>query len=69
MKNSKVLFLDLVNQIKIDESRDEIQSMVYILLENLFSLSRADILSEKEVAIHDADWRRIEVDHQAYKPS
>ena len=49
MKNSKVLFLDLVNQIKIDENRDEIQSMVYILLENLFSLSRTDILAEKEV--------------------
>lgn len=60
MKNSKVLFLDLVNQIKIDENRDEIQSMVYILLENLFSLSRADVLSEKEVVIHDTDKATIE---------
>ena len=44
MKNSKTLFLDLVNQIDIDESRNEIQSIVYILLENLLLLSRADIL-------------------------
>jgi len=60
MKNSKVLFLDLVNQIKIDENSDEIQSMVYILLENLFSLSRADILTQKEIALQDTDWARIE---------
>jgi release factor glutamine methyltransferase len=59
MKNSKTLFLDLVNQIKIDESRDEIQSMVYILLESLFSLSRADILLGKEVVIHEPDEIRI----------
>jgi len=59
MKNSKVLFLDLVNQIKIDENSDEIQSMVYILLENLFSLSRADILTQKEIPLQDTDWTRI----------
>jgi release factor glutamine methyltransferase len=59
MKNSKALFRDLVNQIKIDENSDEVQSMVYILLENLFSLSRADILTEKEIAPHDSDWTRI----------
>lgn len=59
MKNSKVLFLDLVRQINIDENSDEIQSMVYLILENLFSLSRVDILSGKTVAVHDADLAKI----------
>jgi release factor glutamine methyltransferase len=60
MKNSKVLFLDLVNQIKIEENQDELHSLVYLLLENILSLSRTDILSEKEVVIHDADIAKIE---------
>ncbi len=60
MKNSKALFLDLVNQIKIEESHDEIQSMVYIVMENLFSISRSDILSEKEVSVEPAEQRGIE---------
>lgn len=59
MKNSKTLFLDLVNQIKIEESHDEIQSMVYILLENLFSISRTDIMSEKEVSFGQAAQKEI----------
>ena len=59
MKNSKALFLDLVNQVKIDEDRGEIQSMVYLLLENLFSLSRAEILLGKEVTIPETDYSRL----------
>ncbi|MDH5251408.1 MAG: peptide chain release factor N(5)-glutamine methyltransferase, partial [Cyclobacteriaceae bacterium] len=59
MKNSKALFLDLVNQIKIEESQDEIQSMVYILLENRFSISRTDILSEKELLFGQAEQKEI----------
>lgn len=60
MKNSKALFLDLVNRIDMDESREEIQSVVYLLLEILFSVSRADILMEKEIAFGDADQSRID---------
>ena len=59
MKNSKALFLDLVNQIDIDEHRDEIQSMVYLLLEDIFSLSKADILSEMEFDFGDDERKRI----------
>jgi len=35
------------------------RAMVYILLENLFLLSRADILLGREVAIHEPDEIRI----------
>lgn len=59
MKNSKALFLDLVNQIKIDESLDEIRSMVYLLFESLLSFSRTDILAEKEIQIGQVEEKKI----------
>ena len=52
MKNSKTLFLDLVNAIKLPDNRDEVQSIVYILMEHIFSLSRTDIQLEKAVNVN-----------------
>lgn len=49
--NSKVLFNDLVKSITIDESIDEIQSIAYIIMENMLGLSRTDVLTEKEIAV------------------
>jgi release factor glutamine methyltransferase len=51
MKNSKALFQDLVEQIVVNEDQDEVQSIAYLILDNLLGLSRADILSEKQVNI------------------
>jgi release factor glutamine methyltransferase len=59
MKNSKALFLDLVNQIKIDQGLEEIHSVVYILLENLFSISRSDVNAAKEVMIGQEEEKKI----------
>jgi len=59
MKNSKALFLDLVNQIKLVESQDEVRSIVYLVLDNLFSISRTDILSEKEVKLGQTEEKKI----------
>jgi release factor glutamine methyltransferase len=59
MKNSKLLFLDLINRIKIDESRDEIQRMAYIILESIFSISRTDVLSERIAKIGSQEEKRI----------
>ena len=52
MKNSKTLFLDLVNAIKLPDNRDEVQSIVYILMEHIFSLSRTEIQLEKAVNVN-----------------
>ncbi len=60
MKNSKVLFLDLVSRIKIDESLQEIQSIVYILLETLLNVSRADILTQKEIVVGQSEQKKID---------
>ncbi|HMG93872.1 MAG TPA: peptide chain release factor N(5)-glutamine methyltransferase [Chryseolinea sp.] len=53
--NSKVLFNDLVKAITIDESVDEIQAMVYIILENTLTLSRTDVLAERDVMVVATD--------------
>jgi release factor glutamine methyltransferase len=47
MKNSKEIFRDLQQQITLKEDRDEIQSMLYVILETLFGLSRAEIMAGK----------------------
>src|SRR5688572_11526582 len=57
--NSKVLFNDLVKAITIDESVDEIQAMVYIILENTLRVSRTDVLTEKDVSLSSADENAI----------
>ena len=57
--NSKVLFNDLVKAITIDESVDEIQAMVYIVLENTLGVSRTDVLTEKDVSVSSQDEHAI----------
>ena len=47
MKNSRVLFQEIVSAINLRESPEEIQTIVYLLLDYLFSLSRTDIMSGK----------------------
>lgn len=59
MKNSKALFLDLVKRIELKEHRDEIESIAYLLLENLMALSRSDIQAEKKVAISTVEDRAL----------
>lgn len=46
MKNSKTLFRYLVSSIQLRESREEIVSMVYILMEHLFGLTRTQVLAD-----------------------
>jgi release factor glutamine methyltransferase len=48
------LFNDLVKAITIDESVDEIQMMVYMILENTLALSRTDVLTERDVEVESA---------------
>ena len=49
MMNSKTLFRDFVNGIELLESRDEIQSMAYLVFENIFGLTKTAILAEESV--------------------
>jgi release factor glutamine methyltransferase len=51
LKKSKALFQDFVDSISIQESRDEIKSIAYLVFENVFGLTRTEILTEKKVAL------------------
>lgn len=49
MKNSKTLFQDFVSKITVNESPDEIQSIGYLVFENVFGIARTEIMAGKEI--------------------
>ena len=49
MTNSKKLFDELANSVRLDESRDEIHSIIYLLLKDKFGLSKTDIMTGREI--------------------
>lgn len=60
MANSKELFNDLVQSVQLDEPLDEIQSIIYLLLDHQLGLTRSDILAGKEINLGEpAIWSEI----------
>ena len=55
MANSKELFSELVNKIRLNESKDEVESMVYLVLENQLGLSKTDVLAGGKLADFNRD--------------
>ncbi len=53
MTNSKELFNHLVNHVTLQEEKIEIQSIIYLLLENKLGLTKIDILTEKIINLSD----------------
>jgi release factor glutamine methyltransferase len=51
MKNSKEIFRNLQQQITLKEDPEEIQSILYLVVESVLGLSRADIISEKSILL------------------
>ena len=51
MKNSKDLFKELVRNITISESMDEVESIVYLVMESVLGISKTQIFAEKSVAL------------------
>ena len=60
MMNSKTLFRDFVNGIELLESRDEIQSMAYLVFENILGLTKTAILAEESVNLSQAIRNRLD---------
>ncbi len=58
MTNSKVLFHDLVNKIRLGDDAGEIHAITYALMESQFGLTKTDIMSEKALAA--IDWGLLE---------
>jgi release factor glutamine methyltransferase len=50
MKNSKALFNEIIDLIHLDESREEIESIAFILLEDLFSLNKAQVFAGVDIS-------------------
>jgi release factor glutamine methyltransferase len=59
MKNSKTLFQELTSKILPQQSREESAAMAYIILEELFNLSRTDILSEHPIPLTSGSGQKI----------
>jgi release factor glutamine methyltransferase len=55
MKNSKVLFQDFINRITINESKDEIESIAYLVFEKIVGLTKTEIFSNTDIQISEAD--------------
>ncbi|HEY8933707.1 MAG TPA: peptide chain release factor N(5)-glutamine methyltransferase, partial [Cyclobacteriaceae bacterium] len=51
MNNSKALFQDFINELTLNEHRDELQSIAYLVFDHVLSLSRLDILTSKEIIV------------------
>lgn len=51
MKNSKDLFEDLRKQLTRVEEADELDSIVYFMLEDLAGISRSDVFIQREVSV------------------
>ena len=44
MKNSKTLFQDFVKRLTIEESREELKSIAYLVFENVFGFTKTDYM-------------------------
>jgi release factor glutamine methyltransferase len=68
MANSKTLFHDVISQIHLSFDKEEVESIVYRLLETRFNLKRTDILMNKEVSA-DIEMLRDSIDRiNLYEP-
>lgn len=59
MKNCKELFHELIKEVEIRESRDEIESLAYVLLQDCFDITRIQVLSGDYVNWSESDQHRL----------
>lgn len=55
MPNSKVLFHELVKSIHLQEDRNEIESIVYMILEHELGITRSDVMAGKEAVAYSKE--------------
>lgn len=51
MKNSKVLYHELMRRVTLKEDRGEVSEVIYRVLEKAYGLSRTEILTGKEITV------------------
>lgn len=55
MMNSKDLFRDLRKRITLSQEASETDSVLYLILENVVSITRADVITQKAVSLTSAE--------------
>ena len=60
MKNSRTIFQELVGRITLRENSEEIRSIVFVLMDYLFGISKTDILAGKMIPVTHDDLSRLE---------
>jgi release factor glutamine methyltransferase len=55
MPNSKELFIELTSQIQIDEPREETESIVYWIFQELFHVNRSEVMMGREIPLIDRE--------------
>ncbi|MEO5977882.1 MAG: peptide chain release factor N(5)-glutamine methyltransferase [Chryseolinea sp.] len=51
MKNSKVLYQELVSRVTLKQGKGEVSEMIYRVIEKAYGLSRTEILTGKEITV------------------
>ena len=59
MKNSKEIFRNLQQQITLKEDPEEIQSILYLVVDSVLGLSRADVISEKPILLDSSKQNKL----------
>lgn len=59
MTNSKLLLQDFMRQIRISEDASEIENIALISLEEIFGLTRSDLLLNKSIGVRDGQMARM----------
>jgi release factor glutamine methyltransferase len=60
MKNSRVVFQEIVDKITLRENSDEIRSIAFILMDHLFGVSKTDILAGKMIYVTPDHYSTLE---------
>lgn len=60
MKNSKTIFHEVIETVDLDDSPEEIRSIVYFLVTRLFDITKTDILAGKLVPFPETTARSLE---------
>ena len=60
MRNSKDLFRDLQKQITLSEDTAEVESILYLVLEHIAGITRADVISQKAISLTVKEGQRFE---------
>jgi release factor glutamine methyltransferase len=60
MKNAKILLMEIVRSVLVAETPGEIESIAFVLLEDLFGVDRNMVMSDKVISWNEQDQHKLE---------